>query len=982
MPLSVLGSPSQTSASVKVTITVEEVNDNRPLFNQPYYRQTVSENLPVGSSVLQLSATDADVGPITNEYEFVALENTTDFSISLNGEITVSRILDYERETHYSLVAVVQDKGSPALSSRAIVDIIISDVNDVRPTFPTTFFVNRISEKAPIGQSVATLHAFDVDTSVLTYSFISGKSPLFALEGNIVMIASKLPQQGTFTMSFKANDGIGDSTNVATVVITVEDVNNNQPRFTTSIYDVTISESTGINTSILSVSATDGDDSNKHRNIIYSIEPHGFDSGNFTAVGSIILTKSTFDYEHVKLYTFHVLAVNQNSDDQLSARALVRVHIQDENDNSPVPPARDVTLTISEGTLVGSVLYNTQATDADSTTNGQLQYIITNAVTFEVDNNGNVKLKSQLDAFVKSTYRFAVQISDKGTPSPRTVLVSFTLKVSGVTLPGIQITGCPKTLSVLENTASQTVQALNTADSGIYISQEITYTVRSGDIGIFALNSSSGEISVSSAGNYEVKRQYDWLVQATNERGAKAYCLVTGVIRDANEPPALVRSSYQFNVSECASPYTVISSVQSTDADTEMANIAHAYSLDFSQNPLAAKVFAIDNYGRIKLLKSVDYETINAYTFNVVVTDSGSPALSASASVAVNVLDCNDNAPILSYSPSVNFVRENTKPISFGRITADDIDSGFNRQIEFIGVYPQGIVSINKRNGGMNIIGELDYEKRQSYDFIAVAKDLGSPAMTSSVAFKLSVSNENDNIPVFQQLVYNVTVSSKSSIGTTVVRVEASDADLERPGQIASYKITTDNSENTFRVDTQGNIITQRALNLAPVHIKYELMVSAFDTDGRQNTNATKVIVNIVNYTQPYFSAASYITTVAENNPTNTAILTISATSNVSPASLTFDIVVDPSHLDYQNFRLVSSGNNQVQVLPTIQFDYEKKTLYSFNVRVKDAFEQETRALIVVKVTILLFLLRVYYVFRTYIFVFYKQVKGSGKSKP
>ena len=942
---------SNPHAVIKVNVT--EVNDNRPVFTQSYYQIRLDENTTKLSMVLQLSAVDNDAGPLTNELIFESLENTTDFTMNSSGAIIVKQSLDYERQKTYALIAIVKDKGIPYLSSTALIDIIIADINDVAPIFTVAKYNIIVSEKAPVGQTLAVLQASDVDTQLLSYSYSGPGASMnlqFRLEGNKLILNKPFDWEArqVFTLNFKVNDGIQDGKNTAVVSIQVVDVNDNQPRFDLNIYDVKISEGQSSSFEFLTVQATDNDTTTPNSALTYSIDP-STDSGNFSIRGQTLRTEAKFDYEKIKMYSFHVVATDNSTADKLQGRALVRVHIQDVNDNPPIPEESNMRMNISEGTFIGANIVTIRASDADSTSNGELVYQLTHSV-FSIQQNGDIRLKKQLNAFVNPSYKLTVNISDRGQPS-KSSLVAINIDVFPVKLPGIKFTGCPFEMSVVENDISSTFsEILSIIDTGVYRSTDVKYSIVSGDRGIFVVDT-NGTITVESVANYESQERYSFLVKAVNERGASSYCLVNGNINDTNEAPSFNFPNFVFNVSECTEPSTVVYIIQSKDPDSNAWNNRLSYSLVLAGTE-AARKFSIDDDGRIQIIQKLDYEKLNSYKFKVMVKDSGVPPHSSTASVNVNVLDCNDNRPILAANITTISISENTKPQNIIFVTAQDLDSTTNKQIEFVAIFPEGILTIHNQTGVVSVIGDLDYETRQSYQFLVTAKDLGTPSLRSTLTLFVSVINENDNDPVFPDPIYTVSISRKSTVGTTIVRVVASDDDLGQFGEISKYKILSGNVNNNFKINEKGNVILQNSLNMPPYsQAQYVLNIQALDSGSppRSSKINASLTINIVNYTQPYFSLESYIFNLRENNKMNTTTFEISATSNVSPPTLTYEIVVDSKRTDYNSFALVNQDNT-AQIQPTESFDFETQRNYSFLVKVKDALNQENSALIFVQV--------------------------------
>ena len=942
---------SNPHAVIKINVT--EVNDNRPVFTQSYYQIRLDENTTKLSMVLQLSAVDNDAGPLTNELIFESLENTTDFTMNSSGAIIVKQSLDYERQKTYALIAIVKDKGIPYLSSTALIDIIIADINDVAPIFTVAKYNIIVSEKAPVGQTLAVLQASDVDTQLLSYSYSGPGASMnlqFRLEGNKLILNKPFDWEArqVFTLNFKVNDGIQDGKNTAVVSIQVVDVNDNQPRFDLNIYDVKISEGQSSSFEFLTVQATDNDTTTPNSALTYSIDP-STDSGNFSIRGQTLRTEAKFDYEKIKMYSFHVVATDNSTADKLQGRALVRVHIQDVNDNPPIPEESNMRMNISEGTFIGANIVTIRASDADSTSNGELVYQLTHSV-FSIQQNGDIRLKKQLNAFVNPSYKLTVNISDRGQPS-KSSLVTINIDVFPVKLPGIKFTGCPFEMSVVENDISSTFsEVLSIIDTGVYRSTDVKYSIVSGDRGIFVVDT-NGTITVERGANYESQERYSFLVKAVNERGASSYCLVNGNINDTNEAPSFTSTNFVFNVSECTEPSTVVYTIQSKDPDSNARYNRLSYSLILAGTEAAGK-FSIDDDGRIQIIQKLDYETLNSYTFKVMVKDSGVPPHSSTASVNVNVLDYNDNRPILSANITTISISENTKPQNIIFVTAQDLDSTTNKQIEFVAIFPEGILTIHNQTGVVSVIGDLDYETRQSYQFLVTAKDLGTPSLRSTLTLFVSVINENDNDPVFPDPIYTVSISRKSTVGTTIVRVVASDDDLGQFGEISKYKILSGNVNNNFKINEKGNVILQNSLNMPPYsQAQYVLNIQALDSGSppRSSKINASLTINIVNYTQPYFSLESYIFNLRENNKMNTTTFEISATSNVSPPTLTYEIVVDSKRTDYNSFALVNQDNT-AQIQPTESFDFETQRNYSFLVKVKDALNQENSALIFVQV--------------------------------
>lgn len=174
------GNP-QKSSSVKLSITVLDVNDNAPQFNASSLQGGIKENLPGGSFVMRVIATDADIG--TNAqlvYNLTTKEYTDVFALnSLTGEITTQKSLDREIQDRYTLKVSVRDKGDPQLTSLADVTINVIDVDDNCPKFEPAEYNLTISENLPFNQSIVQVTATDLDlmdSKMMQYAIRSGNT--------------------------------------------------------------------------------------------------------------------------------------------------------------------------------------------------------------------------------------------------------------------------------------------------------------------------------------------------------------------------------------------------------------------------------------------------------------------------------------------------------------------------------------------------------------------------------------------------------------------------------------------------------------------------------------------------------------------------------------------------------------------------------------------------------------------------------------
>lgn len=171
------GTPS-LSDTTDVEITVSDVNDNAPEFRKPSYMGSIPEDALVGTSVVQISAVDADMGLNGRIRYALGTENSGDGSFVVDptsGIIRTAKILDRESVGVYDLIVYAIDRGSPSLSGSVEVKVRVEDVNDSPPVFESDKIVMYIAENSPVGSTVGEIHARDPDegmNAVVQYSII------------------------------------------------------------------------------------------------------------------------------------------------------------------------------------------------------------------------------------------------------------------------------------------------------------------------------------------------------------------------------------------------------------------------------------------------------------------------------------------------------------------------------------------------------------------------------------------------------------------------------------------------------------------------------------------------------------------------------------------------------------------------------------------------------------------------------------------
>ncbi|XP_051972970.1 protocadherin gamma-A6-like isoform X12 [Xyrauchen texanus] len=447
------GGNPQRSGNVKIEITVLDVNDNAPVFNQSVYRAIIAENSPKGTYIITVNASDADSGvnslvsySFTNKKvigEIFELYEST-------GVITLTGVLDYEKAKKYEIGIEAKDQGGLGDSAKVIVDLI--DVNDNAPVISVMSFSSPVSEDAPLGTTIAILSVKDldagnnghVDCTVDRNTPFNLQSSLRNYYSLITEAALDRERVSEYNITITATDsGSPALSSKKTFHLKISDVNDNPPRFKKSVYSTHVPENNQPGLSIFTLSAQD-DDWNQNARISYLLDETtvgGLHVSSFISVNAdsgVVHALRGFDYEQMKSFRLWVKAQDGGSP-PLSTNMTLDIVIQDQNDNAPqvlypvqtggsvvaeiVPRAADV------GYLVTKVV----AVDVDSGQNAWLSYKLqktTEKPLFEVGlQNGEIRTVRQVTDKDAVKQKLTVIVEDNGQPS-RSAVVTINVAVA------------------------------------------------------------------------------------------------------------------------------------------------------------------------------------------------------------------------------------------------------------------------------------------------------------------------------------------------------------------------------------------------------------------------------------------------------------------------------------------------------------------------------------------------------------------------
>lgn len=263
-------SDGSTADYATVFIRVTDVNDNSPVFGTTNTTIAIMENLPVGTNVTSVSATDMDEG-FNGLVVYTLKGEEGKMDIDSSGFILLQKALDREEQGFYNLTVIASDQGQPVQSTTLNLTVIVEDANDNAPVFSSSSYEVKVSEDQELGSALLTLSATDQDAganALVTYQITDQRpqtsSSVFLIDSSTGQLS--LSQQldyetiRKFEVKVEASDGGQPTQSTETLVLVcVEDVNDNPPEFSQAVYDVSVFENHQKGSPVYTFSVADKD---------------------------------------------------------------------------------------------------------------------------------------------------------------------------------------------------------------------------------------------------------------------------------------------------------------------------------------------------------------------------------------------------------------------------------------------------------------------------------------------------------------------------------------------------------------------------------------------------------------------------------------------------------------------------------------------------------------------------------------------------
>ncbi|XP_077433234.1 protocadherin gamma-A11-like isoform X19 [Vanacampus margaritifer] len=538
----------------------------------------------------------------------------------------------------------------------------------------------------------------------------------------------------------------------------------------------------------------------------------------------------------------------------------ISIRVVDINDNAPQFNEDSLKLEIRESADKGERFLVREAHDADIEENSVQSYTLQENDHFKLNVNtkpGGRKycelvLDKELDREDKNDIKLLLTAYDGGSPRRSgTVVIHVTVVDANDNAPLFSETVYKASLQ--ENSPLDTlVITVNASDADEGLNSEITYAfdhVSDDNSNIFTLHPKTGEVKVAGVVDYEKVTSYEMQISAVDGPGLISYCsLIIEVIDTNDNSPVIQLKSLSNSVAENVPPGTEVGIINVQDRDSEQNGQVRC---SIQQNVPFKLVPSIKNYYSLVTTGQLDRELVSDYNLTITATDKGSPPLSSFKSVHLSVGDINDNPPVFEEQSYSAYMSENNKAgATLCSVSARDPDWRQNGTViysllpvEVNSAPVSSYVSVNGDTGVIHAVRSFDYEHLRSFQVHVMARDNGSPPLSSNVSVSVYISDVNDNSP---QILYPAPegnsfmtelVPKAAHGGSVVSKVIAVDADSGQNAWL-SYHIVKSTDPGLFTIGLHsGEIRTQRDISESD-SMKQNLIVAVKD-NGQPPLSAT-----------------------------------------------------------------------------------------------------------------------------------------------
>uniref|UniRef100_A0A671NEQ6 Protocadherin 7a n=1 Tax=Sinocyclocheilus anshuiensis TaxID=1608454 RepID=A0A671NEQ6_9TELE len=668
--------------------------------------------------------------------------------------------------------------------------IVVTDINDNTPSFPSPVLTLSVEENRPIGTLYLLPTATDRDfgrNGIDRYELIqdragpASRSSVFELQVADTPEGQKQPQlivkgpldreaRDSYELVLRVRDGGNPPrSSQALLRVSITDVNDNSPRFERAVYEAEMPENTPPGTPVLQVRAADRD-----VGVNGQIE-YVFGAATESVRRLLRLDEASgwlsvlhrIDREEVSQLRFTITARDRGQPPRTD-RTTVVLNVRDENDNVPIVEirkigrilVRDGAAMVPENVLVDTPVALVQVSDRDQGENGAVTCTVVGDVPFTLKPAGETALapppkyflhtSALLDYEATREYSVTIVAVDSGSPS---LSSNSSLLVRVVDINDHAPTFAQSLVEVhfAENNApGERVVTVVASDADSGKNAEIAYSLDPSVNGAFYIDADHGDIRATGALDREQRERYEFRVIARDKGTPSLQGSATVIVQvtDRNDnAPKFVQEVFTFYVKENLLTNSPVGMVTVTDADEgENAELSLFVEHDEEED-----VFSIENNtGTIFSSASFDRERRSTYSFRVRAVDGGEPPRSATATISLFVTDENDNVPSITSPANESYTL--LPPASGARtvvrtVSASDGDTGSNADLRYalVGGNPFLLFEIGSSSGVITLAEPLERRHRGLHRLVVRVNDSGVPSLCATALVHVFINESLAN---------------------------------------------------------------------------------------------------------------------------------------------------------------------------------------------------------------------------------------------
>ncbi|XP_064622227.1 protocadherin Fat 4-like isoform X2 [Lineus longissimus] len=874
-----------------VTLTITDAND--PPTNLALTGATVAEDAPLGTKVGVLSATDVDAGQ-TLKY---SVEDNEKVAFGVEGDVlVVAGALDYELEGTVKVKVVASDNGSPPLSISKTFQITVTNVNE--PLRYAKLYLSswiqseyKVDEGLEVGIKVGYLEVADPDkdetitaqmlevtdgvlkvgTKKCQRTDVKYETTKCTFDINTARKITFQTSKSAYRLKLKAS-----SLPASVILVSAPFMINNKNHEPTDIIVDSAKvreDAVGDNAEIGALRTTDIDSEDHHTYTLLS----GTKYVEIVQVAEKPFLKAKageLDYEAMETIPVKIKSVDSGKP-PMSIEKTVVISVINVNE-MPVVKAlsnNEVSVTAAPGTIIGRVIVE----EPDNEKENIQKHTCTLGANSDVFKMDTTTTPNAIKLAVKLTKIETVDISvictDDGTPKLTSVLKSFKIHVKqAADVPKLLLLG--GSLSVEENKADAVIGQFSVINelTGKELGVTITYQLSTNADKFLVAGS---QLKMKVVPDFEKEDLLHVEVKASGKFVDKDFIITKTFkisVKNINEAPTAITATISNPVPENSQAGYEIGTLDSTDEDKgqtftytiEAVDSGHKATVaDIKGDASLKSLFTIDG-ADIKVGGNLDFEKVSEYSLKVVTKDSGTPTMSYTGLVRIQVANLNE-APTAVKPTQLTVAENSPKDTIVHKLTVTDEDAGDTHTciISKVGLPSNFPFAIKESDVVFVKVASIDYEKKSQYSFDLQCKDKAGLTFLQVITVMVTDVNE----PPYEIKISPDSIPENTPKGGTACTIVAKDHESSK----ITYKVVSD----AFSLQGTNTLITTIDLDFE-TKSTYDLKVNATDEGGLVTT--ADIVVKIKDVNEAPTAIKLSTQSVPENTPEGTEIGTLKVT--------------------------------------------------------------------------------------------------------